>query len=80
MATKCRYCGHPGAYDSGFSVECPNINCEHFSLEQRKAHMKWAKTNRLLEDYLKENKTDEDITPTYNWGIRLPLDDFDEDD
>lgn len=82
--TSCRYCGHDGAYDSGFTVECPNSECEHFSEEQSRRHTKWSKTNKLLEDYIKENptestSTDPDITPTYHWGITLPLDDLDED-
>jgi len=28
--TDCRYCGHPGAYDSGFSVECLNKTCSYY--------------------------------------------------
>lgn len=28
--TDCRYCGHSGAYDSGFSVECINKTCSSY--------------------------------------------------
>lgn len=28
--TPCRYCGTPGAYDSGLTVECVNPRCEHY--------------------------------------------------
>lgn len=31
---RCRYCGTEGAYDSGFTVECPNEDCDHFSQKQ----------------------------------------------
>lgn len=70
----CRYCGHPGAYDSGFSVECPSFECNHYSSDQRKVFLsekkKWEQTQRLLEEYLDdEEATDPDITPTYHFGI-----------
>lgn len=32
--TDCRFCGTPGAYDSGFTVECSNQNCRAFSQKQ----------------------------------------------
>ena len=32
--TDCRFCGTPGAYDSGFSVECANPSCSMFSQKQ----------------------------------------------
>ena len=78
----CRYCGYPGAYDTGFTVECPNFDCDHYSKEQRAIYLKegkkWTKTQKLLEEYLAEPSdeelTDPDITPTYRWGISIPLD------
>jgi len=78
--TDCRYCGHPGAYDTGFTVECPNFDCDHYSQEQRAIHLrqekKWHQTEKLLQEYLEEPSdeelTDPDITPTYRWGIKLP--------
>lgn len=87
--TNCRYCGHPGAYDTGFSIECPSPKCEHFSKEQRRIYQKWNKTNKLLEEYCKENPTteeisdeeatDPDITPVYHWGLGMPWVDLGED-
>lgn len=74
----CRYCKHPGAYDTGFTVECPNPECDHYSQEQRAlTDEKWGHTKKLLEEYLSpsdEELTDPDITPTYRWGISIPLD------
>lgn len=32
--SKCPSCGHDGAYNSGFTVECPNEKCMHYSKEQ----------------------------------------------
>lgn len=70
---KCRYCGHPEAYDSGFSVECPSFECDHYSSDQRKIFLadkkKWEQTQLLLEEYLDNTVTDDDITPTYHFGI-----------
>lgn len=69
----CRYCGHPGSYDSGFTVECPSFECEHYSPTQRKLFLtdkkKWEQTQMLLEEYLDNESTDGDITPTYHFGI-----------
>lgn len=89
----CRYCGHPGAYDSGFSVECPNFDCDHYSQRQRAVHLKqekkWHQTQKLLKEYVEETDipeatdeelTDPDITPTYRWGIKLPYIDNPETD
>ena len=73
----CRYCGHKGAYDSGFTVECPSFECDHYSSDQRKIFLsekkKWEQTQMLLEEYLDNKVTDGDITPTYHWGIDSPL-------
>lgn len=81
--TDCRYCGHEGAYDSGFSVECPNFDCGHYSQKQRSAFLKndpkWQNTQRLLSEYIDEEPTDPDKTPTYHWGIDSPLIDDPED-
>ena len=73
---KCRYCGEPEAYDSGFTVECCNINCDHYCEEQRlkRAYSTVEKLQRqaLLEEYLNET-SDPDKTPTYHWGLDSPL-------
>ena len=74
----CRYCGQEGAYDSGFTVECPNFECDHYSQSQRKEYVKektkWENTQKLLEEYLLDDEaTDPDITPTYHWGIQKGL-------
>lgn len=73
----CRYCGHEGAYDTGFSVECANFDCEWYSQKQRSAFLKndpkWQNTQRLLSEYMDEESTDPDITPTYHWGLDSPL-------
>jgi len=73
----CRYCGHEGAYDTGFTVECPNFDCDHYSQQQRSTYLrndpKWQNTQRLLSEYMDEESTDPDKTPTYHWGIDSPL-------
>jgi len=81
---KCRYCGEPEAYDSGFTVECCNIDCDHYNEEQRlkRAYSTVEKLQReaFLKEYLKEESTDPDITPTFHWGIDSTLnDDLSED-
>ena len=79
----CRYCGHEGAYDTGFSVECPNTDCEWYSQvqlrEYKKSDKKWQYTQRLLSEYMDEESTYPDKTPTYHWGLDSPLIDKGED-
>ena len=81
---KCRYCGEPGAYDSGFTVECCNVDCNHYNEEQRlkRAYDTVEKLQReaYLKEYLDDEATDPDITPTFHWGIdKTILDGLDED-
>ena len=77
---KCRYCGEPGAYDSGFTVECCNYECDHYNEDQRIRRADKALERLQREQFLKEYldidehaKTDPDITPTYKWGITSVL-------
>jgi hypothetical protein len=77
----CRYCGEPEAYDTGFTVECCNHKCDHYSEDQRilradKALKKIEEEERekFLKEYLNEDQTDPDITPTFHWGIDTTLD------
>jgi len=77
----CRYCGEPEAYDSGFTVECCNYECDHYSEDQRilradKAleQVEREQREKFLKEYLGEESTDPDITPTFHWGIDATLD------
>jgi hypothetical protein len=76
----CRYCGEPGAYDTGFTVECCNHECDHYNEDQRILRADNAlkkieeeEREKFLKEYLNED-TDPDITPTYHWGIDTTLD------
>jgi hypothetical protein len=74
----CRFCGEPEAYDSGFTVECCNYECDHYNEDQRirRADKALEKLQReqFLKEYLSEESTDPDITPTFHWGIDSTLD------
>jgi hypothetical protein len=70
----CRYCGEPGAYDSGFTVECCNKACEWYHHPQLYRRIEEDGRRELLRKYLSEESTDPDITPTFHWGIDTTLD------
>lgn len=48
--TICRYCGSEGAYDSGFTVECPNSKCFCFSVPHTTTSLV-EKIRKLLGSY-----------------------------
>jgi len=59
--TDCRFCGTPGAYDSGFTVECSNQACRAFSPKQ---------ASLVMASFERESDTLESMfkgAPIYEW-------------
>jgi hypothetical protein len=69
-------CGAEGAYNSGFTIECPNPQCQWYCEEQRLRRAE--ESMQRMEDlatrkFLSEPASDPDKTPVYNFGFTLPL-------
>ena len=59
---ECPECNDVNAYVGSIVIECPNKNCRHYNEKQYK---------RVLEEKMKSQQSDPDITPIYPWGIDI---------